>query len=82
MSKHPTKREAGKSEPGMKPEYDFSEGVRGKFFKNAAIIIPPVHLEVEVLQYLQQRATARGMSLNTLVNELLKKDIELIESVI
>ena len=61
-------------------EYDFSNGVRGKFFQSGATLSPPVHLEPEVLQYLQARAIAKGTTLNDFVNELLKKDIELIES--
>jgi predicted HicB family RNase H-like nuclease len=64
----------------MKDEYDFSGAVRGKFYRKDAEIIPPVHLEPEVLNYLRARAEARGTSLNELVNELLKKDIELIEA--
>ena len=63
----------------MKEEYDFSGAVRGKFFRPGAQLVPPVHLEPEVLDYLAARAKARGTSLSTLVNELLKKDIELIE---
>jgi len=42
--------------------------------------VPPVHLEPEVLDYLAQRAAARGVSLSSLVNTLLKKDIELINA--
>ena len=64
---------------GMKEEYDFSGAARGKFHRAGAQLIPPIHLEPEVLDYLAARAKARGTSLNTLVNELLKKDIELIE---
>lgn len=63
----------------MKTEYDFSKGERGKFFRKDAVLVPPVHLEPEVLSYLSARAAARGTSLSTLVNDLLKKDIELIE---
>jgi hypothetical protein len=62
----------------MKDEYDFSGAVRGKFYRESAELIPPVHLDPEVLNYLRARAEARGTSLNKLVNELLKKDIELI----
>jgi hypothetical protein len=69
-------------EDDMKPEYDFSSGVRGKFFSADASLIPPIHLEPEVLDYLTARAEARGKTLNELVNELLKKDIELIEAVV
>ena len=63
----------------MKDEYDFSKGERGKFFAGAATLVPPVHLEPEILTYLSERAAAQGTSLSALVNRLLKKDIELIE---
>jgi len=64
----------------MKDEYDFSKAERGKFFRRDAQLIPPLHLDPEVLSYLAERAEARGTSLNELVNELLRKDIELIEA--
>jgi hypothetical protein len=64
----------------MKDEYDFSKAERGKFYRRDVQVIPPVHLDPEVLSYLAARAEARGTSLNDLVNELLKKDIELIEA--
>ena len=63
----------------MKEEYDFSGAVRGKFYRPDAQTAAPVHLDPEILDYLSVRAKARGTSLNSLVNELLKKDIELIE---
>lgn len=64
----------------MKDEYDFSGAERGKFYRPDLKLIPPVHLEPEVLDYLATRAKARGTTLNSLVNQLLKKDIELIEA--
>lgn len=64
----------------MAEEYDFSKGERGKFYRAEATLSPPVHLEPEVLKFLQAKAQARGTTLNALVNQLLKKDIELIES--
>jgi hypothetical protein len=63
----------------MKHEHDFSTGERGKFFRADATLVPPVHLDPEILAYLSERATANGTSLSALVNSLLKKDIELIE---
>lgn len=65
----------------MREEYDFSRAERGRFYKPGARLIPPVHLEPAVLDYLAKRAEARGTSLSDLVNELLKKDIELFESI-
>ncbi len=64
----------------MKDEYDFSNAERGKFYRRDAQLIPPVHLDPEILRYLAARAEARGTSLSTLVNDLLRKDIELIEA--
>jgi hypothetical protein len=64
----------------MKDEYDFSKGERGRFHRPGAILAPPLHLDAEILAFLTERAEARGVSLNTLVNELLKKDKELIEA--
>ena len=40
----------------------------------------PVYLDTQVLEYLAERAKANGVPLNALVNQLLKKDIELIEA--
>ena len=75
MSKRPVK-----AAPDVKREYDFSRATRGKFYREDAALVPPVHLDPEVLAYLQARAIARGTSLSDLVNQLLKKDIELIEA--
>lgn len=64
----------------MKDEYDFSAGVRGKFYNKGATFVPPVHLDPDVLAYWQARALARGVPLNQLINQILKKDMELIEA--
>ncbi len=64
----------------MKDEYDFTGAARGKFHRKDAVLVPPLHLDADVLQYLLARAQARGASLNDLVNQLLRKDIELIEA--
>ena len=63
----------------MKDEYNFSKAERGRFYRKDAVLVPPVRLEPEVVAFLTARAQARGIPLNELVNELLKKDIELIE---
>lgn len=64
----------------MKQRYDFSKGVRGKFYQPDAVFRLPVYLDEQVERYLAAKADARGMELSELVNELLKKDIELIEA--
>lgn len=64
----------------MPSEIDFSGGQRGKFFKPGAQINTPVYLDAEVQKYLSARAQAKGIDIASLVNSLLKKDIELIEA--
>lgn len=65
----------------MKDEYDFSNAERGKFFKPNLRLIPPVRLEPAVLEFLATHAEARGTTVNQLVNQLLKQDMELIKTV-
>lgn len=64
----------------MKSEYDFSAAERGKFFRKDATLELPVYLEAGVRDYLTERARAKGVEVNDLVNDLLKRDIELIET--
>jgi predicted HicB family RNase H-like nuclease len=64
----------------MKNQYDFSQAERGKFFRKDAALQLPVYLETEVRDYLTVRAKAKGIEVGTLVNELLKRDIALIET--
>jgi predicted HicB family RNase H-like nuclease len=63
----------------MKDEYDFSNAQRGKFYKPNLRLIPPVRLDPDVLDFLATRAPQRGTTINQLVNQLLKKDFELLE---
>jgi len=65
----------------MKQEYDFSKAQRGKFYHPEAKINLPVYLDDEVKDYLSERAKAKGIGLGDMVNDLLKKDIALIEGV-
>ena len=63
----------------MKDRYDFSKGTRGKFYQPEAMFRLPVYLDEKVQDYLAAKADAKGVDLTDLVNEMLKKDIELIE---
>ena len=63
-----------------KRQYDFSNAERGKFHRPEMELAPPLYLEPGVLKWLTSHAQSKGTTLNALVNELLKKDIELIET--
>ena len=63
----------------MQKEYDFSDAERSMFYHPDATHRLPVYLEPEVLSYFSARAQAKGVELNALINDLLKKDIEGVE---
>ena len=65
----------------MKDEYDFSKAERGRFFRKDAALKIPVYLEPEVRRYLSEHAKAKGIEVSELVNDLLKRDIDLIKAV-
>jgi hypothetical protein len=62
-------------------EIDFSDGVRGKFYQPGARLNVPVYLEADVQAYLSAIASRKGMALSELANDLLKKDIQILEIV-
>ena len=68
-----------KHDDDMPAEIDFSKGERGKFYRPGAKLNMPIYLDEQVQDALAAIATAKGQELSTLVNELLKKDIKLIQ---
>lgn len=63
----------------MPDEIDFSQGVRGKFYRQDARLRLPLYLDDPVQDRLAALADAKGVELSALVNDLLRKDLELIE---
>lgn len=63
----------------MPKEIDFSGGERGKFYRKDTHLQMPIHLEPNVQNTLAALANAKGVDLSVFVNDLLKKDIELIQ---
>ena len=67
------------SEDDMPAEIDFSGGKRGQFHQTGGQLHLPVYLERQVQDWLAALASAKGVEMSTLVNDMLKKDIELID---
>jgi hypothetical protein len=65
----------------MPAEIDFSGGTRGKFYHPNASFNLPVYLDADVQAYLAPLAARKGMPLSDLANELLKKEIAILEMV-
>ena len=65
----------------MKAEYDFSKAELGKFYRDNPKFNIPVYLDEEILKYFSQRAAEKGVSLDEMINALLKQGIALVERI-
>jgi cytidylate kinase len=63
----------------MKKEYDFSQGERGKFYRPNTKLNLPVYLDEEVLVFVQRIARRRKTDLSSVVNQLLRSDMQVAE---
>jgi len=64
----------------MKKEYDFSKGERGKFYHSNVQLNIPIYLEPEVAEFIRTLAEKKGLEVEKIVNDWLKKDIDLVQS--
>ena len=64
----------------MKKEYDFSKGVRGKFYRTNARFNTPIYLDSQVQRFVEQIAENKRTDLSAVVNRLLRSDMELVEA--
>jgi len=65
----------------MKAEYDFSDGERGKFYHPDATVHFPIYLEPDVNEFIHQLAETKDIDVQVLVNEWLRSNIKVIQSV-
>jgi hypothetical protein len=65
----------------MPTNIDFSKGVRGKFYHPNATLNIPVYLDQDVQAYLAAIAARKGIPVSDLANDLLKREIQIIEAV-
>jgi hypothetical protein len=56
----------------MKPNYDFSQGDRGKFYHPHAQFELPIYLDADVAAAVTALATQSGREVETIVNEWLR----------
>ncbi len=64
----------------MRDEYDFSKGVRGKFYRHDIKLNIPIYLDDEVSAFIDKIAKRKGNDRSAVVNELLRKDMSLAEA--
>jgi cytidylate kinase len=63
----------------MKQEYDFSKAERGKFYRKGAELRLPIYLEAKLQSQLERIAQKKGKELSDVVNQLVRKEVELLE---
>ena len=61
----------------MKEEYDFSNAEQGKFYIPVEEIELPIYLDKDILEFLSQKNQLTQQTLQVLVNDLIRKDIEI-----
>lgn len=66
----------------MKKQYDFSKGERGRFYCADAQLNLPVYLEPDIAEFFQKYSKQKDKEIQTLVNEWLRNNIEVIRTVL
>ncbi|MGQ3685488.1 MAG: hypothetical protein ACUBOA_10865 [Candidatus Loosdrechtia sp.] len=65
----------------MKKEYNFSEGERGKFYRPDAESYLPIYIDPDTMEVLRKFSKKKGVEVATIVNEWIKKDISIVETI-
>ena len=63
----------------MKEEYDFTNAEQGRFYRPIEELDIPVYLDKDIREVLMKKLKEKGdgFSLNSIVNALIKQDIEI-----
>jgi len=64
----------------MKKEYDFSQGVRGKFYRPNVRLNLPVYLDDDIAEFIQRYAKRKKVDVQTVVNEILRSNKEMLQA--
>ncbi len=64
----------------MREEYDFSKGERGKFYRPDMKLNIPIYLDREVSAFVEKIASKKGMDRSSVVNDLLRGEIKIVQA--
>lgn len=64
-----------KTDPEMRPEYDFSKGKRGAVIPNVGKTRITTYLDSDIVEWLKARGEAENKGYQTILNELLRKHL-------
>ncbi|HEX7722359.1 MAG TPA: hypothetical protein VF397_09385 [Pyrinomonadaceae bacterium] len=66
----------------MRREYDFSKAVRGKFYRKGAELRLPIYLDAKLQEQVVRLAEKNGKDVGEMVNQFVRKEVEIIEEFI
>jgi ABC-type uncharacterized transport system involved in gliding motility auxiliary subunit len=61
-------------------EYDFSQGVRGKFYRPNVRLNLPIYLDEDIADFVQKYAQRKKLDVQTVVNEILRSNKEMLQA--
>ena len=64
----------------MRKEYDFSKGERGKFYRPDTKLNIPIYLDDRISAFIDKIAAKKGVDRSSVVNELLRGDMKIAET--
>jgi hypothetical protein len=64
----------------VKKEYDFSKGIRGKFYRPNAKLKLPVYLDDDIAEFVEKYARRKRANVQTVVNDILRANKEMIQT--
>ena len=63
----------------MRREYNFSKAFRGKFYRKGSELRLPIYLDPKLQSKIKRIARRKGKDVSEIVNQWLRKDVELFE---
>ena len=64
----------------MKKEYDFSNAIRGKFYRKDAQLNLPIYLDKDIADFIHKVADRKKIDSQTVVNKMLRGNKEIIQA--
>jgi hypothetical protein len=75
------KRKKSNTRKSMKKEYDFTKGVRGKFYRPGVKMNLPIYLDEDNYSFMEKIAQKKKTDISKAVNELIRVDKKLAKAI-
>ena len=64
----------------MKKEYDFSKGIRVKFYRENIRLNVPIYLDKDIAEFIEKVAKKKKIDTQTIVNTMLRGNKDIIQT--